>query len=226
MKPHLFQDHQPATRPIETRLRFDPVTELSSGKASFHLTRIDPLYEELNVFGMTSPAIAATPSAWLGAAIELLTREADAEACETRPLHVPAPVSILLDPNAALAADSTVRRTTFCPQEICIELSDAAFGIAGEEALPALLKLRRKGFRIALDARTSWTTPLNHDLRPHIERIRVPLDEILADDIYVPRLAIAEALGIDLIADRAKWRQVDELQELGINYALSLVADG
>jgi hypothetical protein len=92
-------------------------------------------------------------------------------------------------------------------------------------AMDRLDAFRRYGFRIGLDARTSWRTPMNARARAMFEAVRLQPSRLDELEIPMSRLEVASAEGVALIAEHASWRDVEDLAAIGVHFALSPRAD-
>ena len=206
---------------------FTPCRSLERGEISFPLTRVDPLFEEQSVSGFftSSRPYFSTPSQWIEKAIVTLATIADAEKSSDRPIHLPTPLSLLLDENAPFKAEQACMSAGYCTQEFMLEFKDSSLVQAGINAADGLDAFRRLGFRIALDARTSFETALSERLRPAVERLRVNCNDLKYDETIQMRAEIVSLLDGDVIVDRALWRDVDELKSFGATHAEHLISD-
>jgi len=62
--------------------------------------------------------------------------------------------------------------------------------------------------------------------RMTFEAVRVDPSRFEILDVPMSRLEVASADGIALIADNVRWRDADNLAELGVSFAMSPRADG
>ena len=136
-----------------------------------------------------------------------------------RPIIVPSPVAALSNPDTALACDMRVRRTSLCQQEFCLEFTDTAFAGDAADCTSRIAHLRRHGFRVSVDMRKSWQTPIAEGMRLLIDTLRVDARK-LDDDDLADACEVAAAAGIMVIAEHASWRDAENFARLGISAAI------
>jgi hypothetical protein len=217
---------EPTPAPLKApRMRFKPVVRLADGAAFGLHVETDITFED--TFRPRHLSDAALPNAveWLGDMIERACRLADDANAPGRPISITAPVAALADPDLAMACEAGVRRTRLLPQEVRIDFPDVSVSSLEEFALDRLDAVRKRGFRVGLDARRSWRTPLNARARLTFEAIRLSPDLFEQLEIPASRLEIAAADGVALIAENARWRDAEKLAQLGIHFALAPRAD-
>jgi predicted signal transduction protein with EAL and GGDEF domain len=164
-------------------------------------------------------------AAWLGDMIERAARLAhDTETA--RPVSVTAPMAALADRDAPMAAEAGVKRSNLLPQEVRIDFSDASVIALEDLALDRIDAFRRRGFRVGLDARKSWRTPMGQRARMSFEAVRLDPSRMEILDVPMSRLEVAAADGVALIAENVRWRDAEKLAEHGIHFAMSPRADG
>lgn len=221
---------RPNTSLVQTsalaRVRFKPVMHLMGGE-SLGLVADEPMeFEERVSFGPAAQE-ADTHSAakWLAGRIERVA-SATCNAGQThRPIMVAAPMACLADPDTAAACDAAVRRTILCQQEFCLMFSDAAFAGDPADSTARIARLRRAGFRVGIDMRYSWQTPLSESFRILIDTIRVDADALEVSNELCDVVEVAQAAGILVVADHANWRDGDYLNQLGVVGAVAPNAD-
>jgi hypothetical protein len=124
-----------------------------------------------------------------------------------------------------MAAEAGVKRSSLLPQEIRIDFADAAIVALEDLALDRLDAFRRRGFRVGLDARKTWRTPMGARARVTFEAVRLDMPSMESLDIPMTRLEVASAEGVALIAENVRWRDAEKLAEAGIYFALAPRAD-
>ena len=199
------------------RVRFKPVMHLMGGE-SLGLVADEPMeFEERVSFGPARQGPGAQSAAkWLAGRIERVA-SATYNADQThRPILVAAPMACLADPDTAAACDAAVRRTILCQQEFCLMFSDAAFAGDPADGTARIARLRRAGFRVGIDMRYSWQTPLSESFRILIDTIRVDADALEVSSELCDVVEVAQAAGILVVADHANWRDGDYLSQLGV----------
>jgi hypothetical protein len=221
--PHLrIVPRDPA--PAQTRsprIRFRPIVQLRDGCAFGVHAETEFSFEDTcrpsDMFSETPPSAAA----WLGETIERIARLAERMGQQDRPISLTAPLAALADPDTPMAAEAGARRSRLLPQEIRIDFADASVCALEDQGLERLEAVHARGFRIGLDARRGWRTPMGVRARTIIEAVR--LDPALYRDLGTPvsRLEAASAEGVALIAENVHWRDAAELEKLHIGFALS-----
>jgi hypothetical protein len=214
-------DPAPVARP--PRLRFRPIVRLADGAELGMQAQADREHGEAR-FGRHASELEG-PAAWLGAMLERAARLAAESRVETRPLAITAPAAALFDRDAPLAAEAAAMRTSVLPNEIRIDFLDASVAALDDLAMDRLDSFRRRGFRVGLDARRGWTTPMNARARATFDAVRLDLASRVMLDPPVGRLEVAAADGLALIADNARWRDAGALADLGVAYAIAPRAD-
>lgn len=216
---------QPSTK---VRTRFVPVVHLVTGEAVTLFAETEKRFEERAVFGRAAPAaersVPASPSQWLAGQVERIAHEAHSRTTE-RPVIVPAPLAALVDPDTALACDAAIRRTRLCPQEICIEIKDAALALPSKDTQAGIEALRRNGFRVSLDSTRSWQASLSTAFRLLLDSIRIDASLLEFEPELEKRIDAASACGMTVIAEKANWRDGDFLAAMGIEYGIRPRAD-
>ncbi len=217
---------RPNTSLVQTsalaRVRFKPVMHLMGGE-SLGLVADEPVeFEERVSFGPAAQDGGTHSAAkWLAGRIERVA-SATCNAGQThRPIMVAAPMACLADPDTAAACDAAVRRTILCQQEFCLMFSDAAFAGDPADSTARIARLRRAGFRVGIDMRYSWQTPLSESFRILIDTIRVDADALEVSNELCDVVEVAQAAGILVVADHANWRDGDYLSQLGVAGAVA-----
>ena len=209
----------------QPKLRFRPVVRLGDGAPFGMHVETDITFEDAFhprlAAGATPPSVAG----WLGDLIERAARLAhDTETA--RPVSITAPMAALADSDAPMAAEAGVKRSSLLPQEVRIDFLDASVVAMEDLALDRIDAFRRRGFRIGLDARKSWRTPMGQRARMTFEAVRLEPGRIEDLDVPMTRLEVAAADGVALIAENVRWRDAEKLAEQGIHFAMSPRADG
>lgn len=227
--PHLANP-RPQTATATERSRLLPVMHLTSGEAVILFAETEKRFEERAVFGpavrTAECSVPATPAEWLATRIEAVANDAHNRTVE-RPVIVPMPLAALIHPDTAMACDAAIARTRLCPQEICLEIEDAVLSLpAGESAQSRIEALRRRGFRVSLNASRSWQSPLSQSLRLLLDSLRVDARKIDDEPELQARIEAAAYSGMSVIAENAKWRDCDYLADIGVEYGFRMRADG
>ncbi len=227
---HQFTDHQAAAQsPIQTRTRLLPVMHLESGDAVLLFAEAEKRFEERAVFGRVALAAerseAASPAQWMAEQVEDVAHDAHYRTTE-RPVILPIPMAALIHPDTAVACDAAVSRTHLCPQEICLEVDDAALATpSSQNAMDGIEALRRCGFRVSLNASRSWQAPLCYALRVLLDSMRVDARKLEDDEELLDRIDAAACSGMLVIAENAYWRDADFLNQVGIEYGFRMKTD-
>jgi hypothetical protein len=209
----------------QPRLRFHPVVRLADGAAFGMHTEADIAFEDTFQPRHLSDAALPSAAAWLGDLIERAARLAKDTGADLRPLSVTAPMAALADKDAPMAAEAGVARAGLLPQEIRIDFCDASVSSLEDLALDRVDAFRRRGFRVGLDARKSWRTPMGARARMTFEAVRIEPSRCEALEIPMTRLEVACADGIALIAENVRWRDTEKLADLGVHFAMAPKAD-
>ena len=209
----------------QPRLRFRPVVRLADGEAFGVHAEADISFED--TFRPSHLSDAAHPSAagWLGDLIERAGRLAQEAGANHRPLSISAPMAALADRDAPMAAEAGAARAGILPQEVRIDFCDASMSALDDLALDRVDAFRRRGFRVGLDARKSWRTPMGARARMTFEAVRLDPSRCEALDIPMSRLEVTAADGIALIAESVRWCDTEKLAGLGVRFALAPRAD-
>lgn len=220
----LVVNEAPAPVAAPMRLRFRPIVRLEDGAAFGLHAETDREFGEVR-FGRHDNT-EASAGGWLGDLIERAAALAESQGITGRPLSVTAPMAALFDRDAPMAAEAACSRAHMLPSEIRIDFPDAAVTALEDFAMDRLDAFRRKGFRVGLDARKSWRTPMSARARSTFEAVRLDLSTAEANEIPLARLEVAAADGVALIAENALWRDAQELAGAGVHFAISPRADG
>lgn len=206
-------------------VRFEPVLDLATGDALGMAADLPFCFEDSPSFGPARARHSETNSAkWMAERLGEVASVAHEFRQDHRPIIVPAPIAALANPDTALVCDARVRRSTFCQQEFCLEFTDTAFAGDPADCTSRVAHLRRHGFRVSVDMRRSWQTPLAEGMRLLIDTLRVDARRLDCDDL-IDTCETAATAGILVIAENAYWRDADELTRLGISAGLRLRTD-
>lgn len=209
----------------QAKLRFRPVVKLEDGAAFGMHAETDIAFEDtLSPRHFTEQNLPSA-SGWLGDIIERCGKLARDTDTRLRPISVTAPMAALADRDAPMAAEAGVMRAGLLAQEIRIDFPDTSVVALEDLAMDRIDLFRRRGFRVGLDARKSWRTPMGARARMTFEAVRVDPARLEAFDIPMSRLEVAAADGVALIAENIRWRDAEKLAEIGVHYALAPRAD-
>ena len=227
---HQFTDHQHAAQnPVSNRTRLLPVMHLETGDAVLLFAEAEKRFEERAVFGRVALAAERSeihsPSEWMAERVEEVAHDAHYRTTE-RPVIVPIPLAALIHADTAVACDAAVARTRLCPQEICLEVEDAALALpSAQTAIEGIEALRRCGFRVSMNSTRSWQAPLSYSLRVLLDSLRVDARKIEDDEGLQDRIDAAACSGMLVVAENAYWRDTDFLNDVGVEYGFRMKAD-
>lgn len=221
--------HVTAQTPMPVRNRLLPVMHLDSGDAVLLFADAEKRFEERAAFGRVALAAersdAASPAEWMAERVEEVANDAHYRTTE-RPVIIPIPLPALIHADTAVACDAAIARTRLCPQEICLEVDNAALALpSAKEARDGIEHLRSCGFRVSLNATRSWDAPLDHSLRLLLDSLRVDARKIEAEETLQDRIETAVASGMFVVAENAYWRDTYFLTELGVDYGFRMKSD-
>lgn len=217
LTPH--SPHQGQTTP---HLRAHNCVHLCSGDTVGAVIEYAQNFEDTPVsFTSGNTQTQTRPSDWVGEKI------LDAAVmCETieyteRPLVMPVPAMVLNDPLILDACIRATAQTRLCNQEISLELTDAAITLYREEAHALCHALRRKGFRVSVDARKSWAGDLPGTDWLMVDTLRIRAEDIDTNPDIEDLIETAASAGVAIIAERPYWRDGDYLARMGVNYGIN-----
>lgn len=203
------------------QVRFEPVVHLVSGDIVNLIAETPKRYEERASFGKAGlMAECISPALWLASQVEAVGQALSANGLRARPVVVSAPIAALMHPDTPMACEAAVARTRLCPQEFCIEVDDSSFAQSRKDISKSIEALRRRGFRVGINATRSWCTPLDTGLRLMLDMVRVNADDLFNDEDLYNRVSAAVACGMAVMAERASYRDGGELAELGVELAV------
>ena len=210
----------------QPRLRFRPVVRLSDGSAFGMHAEADIAFEDTFRTRHLTDVDLPSAAGWLGDLIERACRLAQDTQTMPRPMSILAPMAALADKDAPMAAEAAVARAGALAQEIRLDFCDASVCALEDLALDRVDAFRRRGFRVGLDARTSWRTPMGARARLTFEAVRLDPSRCEVLEIPMTRIEVASADGIALIAENVRWRDAEKLADMGVHFAVSPRADG
>lgn len=217
---------EPVQAPVRApRLRFKPIVNLASGEAfGMHAETEFSFEDSFHPRHLTAGELP-TAGGWLGDLIERIARLAADTNMLTRPISVTAPLAVLSDRDTPLAAEAGARRANILTQEIRIDFPDASISALDDLAWDRLEGFRRRGFRIGLDARMGWRTPMSARARATFEAVRFNTSNFELQEVPIARLEAASSEGVALIAENAQWREAQNLLAIGVCFAMAPRAD-
>ena len=201
---------------------------LESGDSVAALAETPSHFSERPSFGPAALEIPQqdNPAKHLADQIETVAAAANLLELNKRPILVKAPIAAFAHSGTGAACEAAVIRSKLCPQEICLEFSDAAFAASPQEAANRVKGLRLLGFRVSIDARQAWNAHLSTALRLTLDTYRINAEHLLGDTDLQWQCEAAAASGITVIAERARWRDAAWLSDFGIDYAIRPKTDG
>lgn len=203
-------------------VRFAQIMHLESGDAVAALAETPAQFSERPAFGPAALEIPRqdNPAKWLADQIESIAAAANLLEVNERPIVVKAPIAAFAHSSTGAACEAAVIRSKMCPQEICLEFSDAAFAASPEDAANRVKGLRMLGFRVSVDARKAWNAFLSTPLRLTLDTYRINAQHLENDTDLQWQCETAAASGITVIAEHARWRDADWLSDFGVEYAV------
>jgi hypothetical protein len=207
------------------RLRFKPIVRLADGAAFGMHAETDISFEDTFQQRHLSDAALPSSAAWLGELMERAGRLAQDTATTLRPISITCPMAALSDPDSAMAAEAGAKRAGLLTQEFRLDFLDASIVALEDLALDRIDAFRRKGFRVGLDARKSWRTPMGARARMTFEAVRLDATQMDQMEIPMTRLEVSASDGVALIAENVRWRDAEKLAQQGIHFALAPKAD-
>jgi hypothetical protein len=209
----------------QAKLRFRPVVRLDTGAAFGMHAETDIAFEDTFQPRHFNDAQLPSSAGWLGDMIERCGRLACDTDTRLRPVSITAPMAAQSDADGPMAAEAGVMRAGLLAQEVRIDFSDASVVALEDLALDRVDAYRKRGFRVGLDARKSWRTPMGARARMTFEAVRIDPARMEALDVPMSRLEVAAADGVALIAENVRWRDVEKLAGMGVHYAMAPRAD-
>lgn len=224
--PQVQREQNTLTAP-QQKVRFKPVLNLDSGVTEATFAESQKKFSEFVSFGPAGAMHAGQihPAKWLANQIESIASHIHQPSDRKRPIIVSAPIAAFSHSGTAAHCEAATARTKLCPQEISLEFSDGALAASLQDTEARVRNLRRRGFRVSIDARKAWYTPLSEQLKLAIDTYRVDAVRLNEDDDLKEQCTKASMAGITVIAERARWRDADWLSEYGIERAIKPRAD-
>jgi len=227
MQRTLSTSPKPAPRVEHSALRFRHIVDLETGDIVSSLAETSVRFAERAVFGPAAltTTVLDNPAKWLASHMEDAAAAADLCEMHARPILLRAPVAAFAHSNTAIACDAAATRTKMLPQEFSVEFADGALAASPKDAADRVRSLRRRGFRVSIDATKAWNTPFDAGMRLMLDTIRVDADKLYANADLQDRCDAAFHAGITIIAERARWRDVELLAGYGVRCAIDPRAD-
>ena len=209
---------QPSIVPGADELRLSPVIHLTTGDIVNLVAETQFAFDDRVSFGAGGQLVSRiSPALWLAHQVEAVARLAYDQPCSTaRPIIIEAPIVALMHPDTPIACEAAAARSRICPQEICIEVDDASLAQSKADVLKSIESLRRRGFRVGVNATRSWCTPLDTRLRLLLDSVRVDARKVWVEADLLNRIEAASACGMAVIAEHARYRDGEKLAGVGI----------
>ena len=208
------------------KLRFETIVSLDDNPPAGVSVTTDLVYEEHAFFGFARGEEFSCPATWLGQVVERAGRVATMRGLTDRPIAIVAPSAALSHRNAPMAAEAGAARARMCPQEFRLEFSDSALCEEEDNAFDFMVDFYRRGFRLGINATSSWQSPFSHGARELVEAVRLNAQDVLNNEIRGNRIETAMGADICLYAQDACWQNAKQLRDLGVSYAVEPRADG
>ena len=109
---------------------------------------------------------------------------------------------------------------------VIIEVGDATLSQSKSDILKSIEALRRRGFRVGVNATRSWCTPLDTHLRLLLDSVRIDALKVWSEADLLNRIEAASACGMAVIAENARYRDGEKLASVGIELARAPRVDG
>lgn len=208
------------------QVRFDQLIHGESGETMGSLAHAYRQYEDAPTFGaFKSPLRAPSPAEWLAEHIEQIGLYVGASNDVKRPIIVQAPLLSLAHSDTLMACLMAAQRVHLCPQEICIEFPDTAFAKDPDQAFAHIERFRQSGFRVGIDMRRAQKASLSAGLCMMLETLRLSGQNMLQDIATLGLAETAAHAGINVIAQRPRWRDAEKLAQSGIFMLINPRAD-
>ncbi|WP_018147361.1 EAL domain-containing protein [Henriciella marina] len=219
---------QPSIVPGSDELRLSPVVHLTSGDIVNLVAETQFSFDDRVSFSGNSLFVnRISPALWLAHHVEAVARLANENPQATaRPIIIEAPIAALMHPDTPIACEAAAARSKLCPQEICIEVEDATLFQSKSDILKSIEALRRRGFRVGVNATRSWCTPLDTHLRLLLDSVRIDALKVWNEADLLNRIEAASACGMAVIAENARYRDGEKLASVGIELARAPRVDG
>lgn len=213
----LAPSQAPSRHPLT---RLDAMMDIASLDVACLVHSSDRAFEDRVRFGPAGMMQSGGESAakFLAREVETALVTARLSPWCVRPVHVTAPQSALFDAETAERCERAVASAGACPQEVCLDFEDCAFAARASESYEAVRALRRRGFRVGVDARRAWASQTSTSLLMLLDLAHVRADDLLADEDLAERVRRAADAGVSICVHRALWRDGDALASLGARY--------
>ncbi len=206
--------------------RFEPVVHIVTGETVAIVSRGMRRFGDAARFSASGfEAPTTSPSHWLSDEIESVFAAALSQNLQSRPIHVAAPSPALLDSAARGACLDALHKVRACAQEIVLEFDDWVLGAQRRDLVFGLSRFKSVGFRLSINATSSWQMRSSEAVRLLIDSVRVSARALFEDTELAAHCHELSLCGIDLIIDGARWRDAGDLGEFGALYATNPMAD-
>jgi len=220
---HLFTTSQSASaKDITARIRIKPSMHLCSGDAVGAFAEHARTFDERPVFTHDAGRSAhLSPAEWVVRSVSDLAVICQTLSYNERPIVLPIPACAFSQPGLVDACDHAIAQTQFANQEISFEITDAAAAATGALLQNMITAFRKKGFRISIDARKSWTSRMPAPCWLMIDTLRICPHHIETEAELEDMISIARSAGVAIVAQKPHWRDGEYLASLGIDYGLN-----
>lgn len=211
----------------QLRRRLDAMMDIASLDVACLVHATERRFEDRVRFGPAGMMQQNGESAAKFLAREVETALTDARLSPwcVRPVHVTAPQSALFDPQTAERCERAVANSGGCPQEVCLDFEDCAFAARPSDSYEAVRALRRRGFRVGVDARRAWASHTSAPLLMLLDLAHVRADTLLAEDDLAGRVRRAADAGVAVCAHAGRWQDAETLSKMGVRYLLRPACD-
>lgn len=212
---------QPSILPTLEETRLSPVVHLLTGDVVNLVAETCRSFEDRASFGGNGLFInRISPALWMAHQIEAVAELVnEPRFANARPIIIEAPITALMHPDTPMACEAAAARSRLCPQEICVEVEDATLSQSKSDIVRSIEALRRRGFRVGVNATRSWCTPLDTRLRLLLDCVRVDAAKLWTEADLLNRVEAARACGMAVIAENARYRDGEKLADVGIELA-------
>lgn len=220
-------DLQANPRSKPWQLRTVPCLHLPSGDMVGAFVNSSYAFEDQARLSFTSAAKQSVCAEdWLYDQITSLDMHCQSLDVITRPLVLPAPdIAVNMPDRMIEACRHAVAQTRFCPQELSVELAGSAVATSPQNAVDFIHTFRRNGFRISIDARRHWDIELSPATFLMIDTLRFDASHLGTCETLDDVISIAANAGVVIVAENAHWRDAEQLESLGVLYAIAPKAD-
>lgn len=216
------------TRRVKTRVRVEPIVSIENGENTGSYARIDPLHDDSCLFRVSAAGdITYTASHWCMAAIEAVTDLLQSDYDRSLPIHIPFPLAGLEDPRMQERLTECFANLGQSPQDFRFCVPDAAIYPDTEHYMELLSDMARCGFRMAIDIRNSWQSPISSEMRQVFDAVIMTASQMITrgDEVKSAKLDFMRSSNMEITIDKAAWRDMPALQRRGATNVIAPKAD-